>query len=86
MRELRIKEICKDKGITINELAEKVDMTRVSISAINAGRQNATIDTLEKIADALGVQIEEIFAPKEETKHFLCPKCGAKLKLVEAEE
>lgn len=83
MIELRIKELCKNKGIMINELADKVGMSRVSISAINAGRQNASIDTLEKIADALNVKIEELFAPKGETTHFLCPKCGAELQLIE---
>ena len=83
MVELRIKEICKEKGIMINELADKVGMSRVSISAINAGRQNATIETLVKISSILGVGITELFAPKGETTHFLCPCCGAELQLVE---
>ena len=83
MVELRIKELCKRKGMMINELADKVGMTRVSISAINAGRQNASIDTLEKIASVLDVSISELFSPKSETTHFLCPKCGAELQLVE---
>ncbi len=83
MIELRIKDVCKEKGIMINELADKVGMSRVSISAINAGRQNATIETLSKIANVLEVKIEELFAPKGDTTHFLCPCCGAELQLVE---
>ena len=83
MVELRIKELCKEKGMQINELAEKIGMSRVSISAINAGRQNATIETLDKISNILGVSISELFAPKNETSHFLCPKCGAQLQLIE---
>ena len=45
---LRVKEICKEKGITIQELADNMEMKRESLSrAING---NPTLETLEKIA------------------------------------
>ena len=56
---LRVKEICKEKGITIGEVAERMNMQRESLSrAING---NPTLDTLEKIATALNVPVTELF-------------------------
>lgn len=55
----RILELCKEAGINQTELAEKIGLSRVGLSkAING---NPTIGTLEKIADALGVPIAELF-------------------------
>jgi transcriptional regulator with XRE-family HTH domain len=62
MINLRVKEICKTKSITIGELAVKMNpkMTRESLSrAING---NPTLETLEKIATALEVEISELFS------------------------
>lgn len=81
MATLRIKEICKEKEIAINELADKVGMSRVSISNMIAGRQSPPLSTLEKIADVLNVELIELFAPKE-TDTITCPKCGSKFKLI----
>lgn len=61
---LRVKEICKAKGITIGDLSKKIGMVRESLSrAING---NPQLDTLEKIATALDVEIVELFAEKSE--------------------
>lgn len=58
---LSVKEICKKKGLTIQDLADKMEMKRESLSrAING---NPTLETLEKIAFALGVDISELFTP-----------------------
>lgn len=56
---IRVKEICKEQGITIGELADRMQMVRESLSrAING---NPTLETLEKIANALGVPVTELF-------------------------
>ena len=69
---LRVKEICKEKGITIQELADNMEMKRESLSrAING---NPTLETLEKIATALGVNITELFdQPKNNATGITCP-------------
>lgn len=55
----RILELCKEVGINQTELADKIGLSRVGLSkAING---NPTISTLEKIADALGVPVIELF-------------------------
>lgn len=56
---LKIKEICKEKGVTITSLAEKLNIKQESLSrAING---NPTVETLQKISSALGVSISELF-------------------------
>lgn len=56
---LRIKEICKNKGLTLGELADKMSIKRESLSRAINGKPN--LDTLEKIAGALGVKITDLF-------------------------
>lgn len=56
---MRIKEVCKEKGITVSQLAEKMGIKQESLSrAING---NPTLETLERIASALGVDVPELF-------------------------
>lgn len=61
--ELRIKELCKEKGITQKDLAEKSGFSRVGLAKAISG--NPTIGTLQKVADALGVDFLELFAPSK---------------------
>ena len=73
--ELRIKDLCREKGIGIAELADKIGMSRVSIGNFIARRQWPSSEAIRKIADALGVEVSELFAPRRNT--FTCPNCGA---------
>ena len=49
--DLRIKEVIKEKGMTITELADKMGINRVNLSNMVNG--NPTVETLNKIAGAL---------------------------------
>lgn len=60
MNKLRIKTIAKQKGLSIHDLAVMVGMLQPSLSRIINGT-NTTTETLQKIADALGVNISELF-------------------------
>lgn len=74
----RIKDILKEKGITINELAETMGLNRVTLSTQINGTAN--IASYEKIATALDVPMWQLFASPEEvakeTKGETCPYCG----------
>ena len=52
---LRVKEILRSKGMTINELACIMGINRVTLSNIING--NPTLETLQKIANCLGVKM-----------------------------
>ena len=60
----KVKELCKNKGITIKELAEKMDIAPESLSrAING---NPQLSTIRKIAEALGVSVTDLFDRNED--------------------
>ncbi|HIR73802.1 MAG TPA: helix-turn-helix transcriptional regulator [Candidatus Coprenecus pullicola] len=70
---LRIKELLKEKGMMHKELAEKLGVTDIALRASLKG--NPTISTLEKVADALGVSVPELFAAPRNGV-ITCPHCG----------
>lgn len=78
--ELRVKEICKERGLQMQELADKLGITRITLTRNISG--NPTISTLENIAAALGVSVLELFAPQP-TNTITCPRCGAVLEVKE---
>lgn len=83
MIHFRIKELCKEKGILLQDLAEIVEISRVSLTRIIQNQQNPTLLMLEKLAKALDVKVSELFGEPEDSAILTCPKCRAKLKLVE---
>lgn len=73
---MRIKEILKEKGITSKELATKLGVTSGAISQYISENGNPNLKTLEKIATALNVPIQELFNPPTENKiTLICPHC-----------
>lgn len=76
--ELRIKDVIKEKGLTIQSLADQMGINRVNLSSSING--NPTIETLGKIADALNVPISDLFEqPKQNI--ITCPHCNGKIKI-----
>lgn len=57
----RIKELRKMKGLSQEELSEKVDIDPKHLSRIEVGRGFPSLDTLEKIANALNVEMKDFF-------------------------
>lgn len=57
----RIREIRESKGMTVFYLAEKAGITRATLWRIECEGQDAKASTLQRIADVLGVGIEELF-------------------------
>lgn len=61
---LRIKEVAKQKGLTLTEVAQRMGISKVSLS--NSINGNPTIETLSKIAEILGIHITDLFEPNTE--------------------
>ena len=73
----RIKELCREKGMTISAIAEQIGTTQTSLSRALGDNGNPTIETLDKIANALNVHITELFEqPQSNEAGITCPHCG----------
>ena len=70
MARLRIKEIGEAKGFNMSTLSRRSD---VSFSTVKRLWQNpdasANTDTLQQLADALGVEISDLFEREDEQRH-----------------
>lgn len=58
---LRIKEIREQKGISQKDLAYTADLDRSYIASVESGKRNISIVNLEKIANALSINLSELF-------------------------
>lgn len=87
---MRIRDIIEQKGITTKELAERMGISQSALNQHISG--NPSIKVLTSIASNLGVDIWELFVSPEEvcpnidTTVLTCPKCGAKLKVIESKD
>lgn len=70
---LRIKDICIEKGITLQELARRLNITYQSLYESIKG--NPSLSRLKEIASALGVSVSELFVPAN-SQRVICPHCG----------
>ncbi len=57
----RIRDIRISKGVSQSQLALMTSMTKSYMSEIEAGKNNLTLRTLQKIATSLGITLEDIF-------------------------
>ncbi len=58
----RILELCREQDISINKLCSISGVTQSTVNNIVSGRNNsATISTIKKLCDGLGISIEEFF-------------------------
>ena len=78
---LKIKETLKQRGLTQNELADRLGINRVSLSRLLSDKNDMRMSTIKKIADAIGCDVTEFFTPDEKAEHntITCPHCGAKI-------
>jgi transcriptional regulator with XRE-family HTH domain len=58
---MRIKEIRRSKGLSQEQLAEKADINSKYLSRMERGTENPTLDMFIKLADALEIEMWEMF-------------------------
>jgi len=71
-----VKSVIKQKGYTIEQVAEKMGVTRVTLTQ-NLSR-NPTMNTLQRVADAVGCKVGEFFLDEldiKDGKYIPCPHC-----------
>lgn len=57
-----ISKLIKEKGYTIEEVAKKMGVSRISLAQTIAVSANPTVATLQRIADAIGCKVSDFFA------------------------
>lgn len=68
---LQIKEIIKSRGMTVQDIAERMGISRVGLSQHING--NPSVEVLDRIAKAIGCDISELFEQpqKDEITGFM---------------
>lgn len=61
-----IKEMRTAMGLTQDDLAEKLEVSRQTIISLEKGRYNPSLVLAFKIAKLFNCRIEDIFTPEEE--------------------
>ena len=59
---MRLKELREKAGLTQEELGSRIGKTKTAISNIESGRNGARLSTLNLIAQALGVEVQDILS------------------------
>ena len=59
----RILELCRERNLSINKLCLLSGVTQSTVNNIVSGRNHsATVTTIKKLCDGLGISIEEFFS------------------------
>ena len=61
----KLQELRNSKGLTQQELAEKLYVSRTAISKWDSGRGYPSIDSLREIAKFFSVTVDELISPSE---------------------
>ena len=78
---MEVKTIIKQKGFTMESVAKKMGITRVTLAQHLS--RNPTVGTLQKIADVIGCKVGDFFVDdmdiKDDANTITCPHCGGKI-------
>lgn len=58
---LRVKEICKERSLTLKQLAERIGIAPETLTRSISENANPTLATLRQIANALDLQVVDLF-------------------------
>ncbi|WP_300441382.1 helix-turn-helix transcriptional regulator [Christiangramia sp.] len=83
MQLLRLKEVLDEKHMTGKVLAEKVGVSAVSITNIVKGHSFPKPDLLLKLAEALDVDIKDLFYSTKEKQDLFVRKDGRFIRIGE---
>ena len=65
---MKISKVIKEHGFTIQQVADSIGLQRSSLANTIGG--NPTVETLRKIAEAIGCNITEFFADESKKKNL----------------
>lgn len=62
----KVRELRKKKNLSQEQLAFKANLHRTYVGMIERTEKNITLNNIEKIANALGITIKELFSEIDE--------------------
>ena len=77
-----IKRVASEHGKTISQLASIIGVAQPHLSR-TINNERISVKDLEVISEAIGCKVGDFFG---EPASLVCPKCGARLKLVDDKE
>ncbi len=77
-----IRRFRQEKGLTLEQTAQKAGLTKGALSKIETGQISPPISTVLRIADALGVALAEFFSEPVQNPNFVVTRKGKGNKLV----
>lgn len=90
-----IKRVLKKYGFTQKEVAEKLNISKVTLCVCISKKDNINLSTLRKIANVIGCNIQEFFEDETGTPTAVhetgtptavCPWCGKPLKVCKGDQ
>ncbi|MCI8416640.1 MAG: helix-turn-helix transcriptional regulator [Lachnospiraceae bacterium] len=57
----RLKQLRNNSGLSQEKFALSIDMDRTYYASVENGRRNISLKNIDKIANGLGVSLEELF-------------------------
>lgn len=63
-----LRKVRTSQGISQEKLADLCDLHRTYVSSVERGERNITVDNMERLAVALGVDIRELLNPDDTDK------------------
>lgn len=70
MVEIRLKEILAQKGMTLKDFAAESGLSQSNLSNYMNGKISPTLDTLERIASHLGIDVTELLKEKDKVELY----------------
>lgn len=77
-----VKQIIKDKGFTLEQVASRMPNSRTGQPGISrqslylAITGNPTVNTLKDIAEIIGCKVGDFFQDEGDGTQLVCPHCG----------
>ena len=64
-----VRRICKERRLSMKELARQMGVDPAALTRALSG--NARLDTIQKMANALGVSLKSLFEPQDDVEGFI---------------
>lgn len=64
-----VRRICKERNLQMKELAARMDVDPAALTRALGG--NCRLDTMQKMANALGVSLKSLFEPIDDVEGFI---------------